>query len=57
MIEPLTHKEERLLAKPSLFQNINEKMKEYKGGYLQPKKLPSTSEIKEREKKVVSFKK
>ena len=31
-------------------------MKEYKGGYLQPKKSPTTADKKEREKKAVGFK-
>ena len=39
-----------------MFQSINEKMKEYKDGYLQPRKVPSTSERKIREKKSVVFK-
>lgn len=37
LIEPLSIKSEVTLAKPVLFQNITEKMKEYKRGYLQPK--------------------
>lgn len=43
LIEPLTHKIEKTLAKPSLFQNINEKMKDYKKGYLLPKQSPPTT--------------
>lgn len=56
MIEPLTHKEEKNLAKPSLFQNLTEKIKDHKKGYLLPKKSPNTSETKLRENKAVSFK-
>ena len=38
IIEPLTIKSEIYLAKPALFQNLSLKMKEYKQGYLNPKR-------------------
>ena len=45
-----------MIAKPVLFQSLNEKMKNYKNGYLLPKKSPQTSEKNERSKHIVSFK-
>ena len=38
IVEPLSIKSETFLAKPFLFQNINQKMKDYSKGYLQPKR-------------------
>ncbi len=38
VIEPLSIKSEMFLAKPALFQNLNQRMKEYSKGYLQPKR-------------------
>ena len=38
MLEPLTFREEHNLARPVLFQKIKEKIKDYSGGYLMPKK-------------------
>jgi hypothetical protein len=38
IIEPQTGKLEKYLARPVLFQKIKEKMKDYVGGYLMPKR-------------------
>jgi hypothetical protein len=43
IIEPLTIKSEIYLAKPVLFQNLSQKMKEYKQGYLSPKRSISVT--------------
>jgi hypothetical protein len=37
-IEPMTIREERCLARPALFQKLKEKIKDYSGGYMLPKK-------------------
>ena len=38
IIQPLTVREERCIARPALFQKLKEKIKDYHGGYLLPKK-------------------
>ena len=38
ILEPLTHCKEKNLARPVLFQKMKEKIKDYHGGYLMPKK-------------------
>ena len=43
LIEPLTIKSEIFLAKPVLFQNLSQKMKEYTKGYLAPKRSISAT--------------
>lgn len=53
VIEPLTTKNERCLAKPALFQKINEKLKDYKAGYLAPKRINSTTDSNKRSQRVI----
>lgn len=53
VIEPRTAKEERCLAKPALFQKMNEKLKEYKGGYLLPKREINSSYLKEKDSRAL----
>lgn len=43
LLDPLTIKSERYLAKPFLFQSISQKMKDYTKGYLQSKRTLSAS--------------
>ena len=43
LVEPLSIKNEAYLAKPALFQGINQKMKDYTKGYLSPRRPVSTS--------------
>jgi hypothetical protein len=43
IIEPLTIKSESFLAKPVLFSNLSQKMKDYTKGYLNPKRSISAS--------------
>ena len=43
IVEPLSIKSETYLAKPFLFQNISQKMKDYNKGYLQPKRSISAA--------------
>jgi hypothetical protein len=43
IIEPLTIKSETYFAKPVLFQNLSIKMKDYKQGYLNPKRSISAT--------------
>jgi hypothetical protein len=45
ILEPKTYKIEKYLARPALFQKLKEKIKDYTGGYLMPKKSADLSRI------------
>lgn len=45
ILEPKTSKIEKCLARPALFQKLKEKMKDYSGGYMMPKKSADLSRI------------
>lgn len=38
ILQPRTEKIEKCLARPALFQKMKDKMKDYAGGYLMPKR-------------------
>jgi hypothetical protein len=45
VIEPKTDRVEKCLARPALFQRMKEKIKDYSGGYLLPKRSINASMI------------
>lgn len=53
IVEAITNRNERVLAKPALFQKINEKLKDYKQGYLAPKRITTTGDRKKRQNKII----
>jgi hypothetical protein len=45
LVEPKCTKVEKCLARPALFQKMKEKLKDYAGGYLLPKRSVDLAKI------------
>jgi len=54
LVEPVTNKGEKFVAKPILFQKLNEKMKDYKQGYMAPKRIMTTNDVKKQTVPVIA---